>query len=410
MTSTASTAGTIGRIPVRNIWLLMLYASDLYQELPQEQRVAIEDAPDDLPNLVAEILTHAVERRMRRNLTFGYRRRHADLNRVRGRIDLLRTERRQLLKRGRVACSFDELTVDTPRNRFVKAALDLLSGIVSRQDLAHRCRVASASMERAGVTGDMLLERRRPRMLISRLGRLDSDDRQMLAAARLAFDLALPTEDVGASHLASPGRDEVWARRLFERAVGGFYAVVLSHKGWRVSTGRWIQWPVEQGSSGISDVLPSMQTDIALERRTVDNQADGRERIIIDTKFTSILKSGQYRNQTLSSGYIYQMYAYLRSQERAHDPRSLNSAGVLLYPATDCDVDESAMIQGHEIRFATADLAADTQTIRQQLLRIPYTSPLSTTMPARAITFHSEPTSTGPSPAPLDSGLRRNDD
>ena len=56
MTSTASTAGTIGRIPVRNIWLLMLYASDLYQELPQEQRVAIEDAPDDLPNLVAEIL------------------------------------------------------------------------------------------------------------------------------------------------------------------------------------------------------------------------------------------------------------------------------------------------------------------------------------------------------------------
>ena len=34
-------------------------------------------------------------------------------NRVRGRIDLLRTERRQLLQRGRVACSFDELTVDT---------------------------------------------------------------------------------------------------------------------------------------------------------------------------------------------------------------------------------------------------------------------------------------------------------
>ena len=57
MTSTASTAGTIGRIPVRNIWLLMLYASDLYQELPQEQRVAIEDAPDDLPNLYQFVMT-----------------------------------------------------------------------------------------------------------------------------------------------------------------------------------------------------------------------------------------------------------------------------------------------------------------------------------------------------------------
>ena len=363
----------------------MLYASDLYRELPQDRRVAIEDAPDDLPNLVAEILTHAVERRMRRNLSFGYRRRHADLNRVRGRIDLLRTERRQLLKRGRVACSFDELTVDTPRNRFVKAALDLLTGVVSKQDLAHRCRAASASMERAGVTGDISLERRRPRMSISRLGRLDADDRQMLAAARLAFDLTLPTEDVGASHLASPDRDEVWARRLFERAVGGFYAVVLSHQGWQVSPGKWIQWPVEQGSSGISDVLPSMQTDIVLERRIAASQFEDSKRIVIDTKFTSILKSGQYGNQRLSSGYIYQMYAYLRSQERGDDPMSLDSVGVLLHPAIDSSVDESAMIQDHEIRFATVDLAADTSTIRHQLKRIPYTSPLAPTTPSEPV-------------------------
>ena len=385
MTLDAAPVGTVGRIPVRNIWLLMLYASDLYRELPQERRVAIEDAPDDLPNLVAEILTHAVERRMRRNLSFGYRRRHADLNRVRGRIDLLRTERRQLLKRGRVACSFDELTVDTPRNRFVKAALDLLSGIVSKQDLVHRCRATSASMERAGVTGDISLERRRPRMSISRLGRLDADDRQMLAAARLAFDLTLPTEDVGASHLASPDRDEVWARRLFERAVGGFYAVVLSHQGWQVSPGKWIQWPVEQGSSSISDVLPSMQTDIVLERQTSDEQHCGPGRIVIDTKFTSILKSGQYGNQRLSSEYIYQMYAYLRSQERGDDPMSLDSVGVLLHPAIDSSVDESAMIQGHEIRFATVDLAADTSTIRHQLKRIPYTSPLAPTTPSEPV-------------------------
>ena len=379
MTGNLETApvGAIGRIPVRNIWLLMLYASDLYRELPEDRRVATENAPEDLPNLVAEILTHAVERRMRRNLSFGFRRRHADLNRVRGRIDLLRTERRQLLKRGRVACSFDELTVDTPRNRYVKAALDLLSVVVSNQDLAHRCRAASASMERAGVTGDISLERRLPRVSISRLGRLDADDRQMLAAARLAFDLALPTEDIGASHLAGPDREEVWARRLFERAVGGFYSVVLSHQGWQVSTGKWIGWPIQEASSGISDVLPSMQTDIILERRSSGTSPSGRSRIVMDTKFTSIIKSGQFGKQRLRSGYIYQMYAYLMSQERSDDPLSRNSTGVLLHPAIDYDFDESAMIQGHEIRFATVDLAADTQTIRHQLKRIPYSSPLA---------------------------------
>ena len=93
-------AGCIDGVPVRNIWLLLLYASRLYRELPEWRRVAVEEAPDDIPNLVAEILTRAVERRLRRNLSRDYRRRPADLNRVRGRIDLLRTERRQLLQRG----------------------------------------------------------------------------------------------------------------------------------------------------------------------------------------------------------------------------------------------------------------------------------------------------------------------
>ena len=375
MTTTVDSAavGTVGRIPVRNIWLLLLYASDLYRELPQSRRVAVEDAPDDLPNLVAEILTHAVERRMRRNLSFGYRRRHADLDRVRGRIDLLRTERRQLLQRGRVACSFDELTVDTPRNRFVKAALDLLAGIVSDGDLTHRCRAVSANMERAGVTGDPTASRhRRPRTPLSRLGRLGAEDRQMLAAARLAFDLALLTEDVGVSHLASPDRDEVWARRLFERAVGGFYDVVLSHDGWRVSAGSWIQWPVAARSSDIEDVLPSMQTDIVLVRP----ESDGRRKIVIDTKFTEILKRGHYRDQTLNSGYIYQMYAYLRSQEYDDDPATLDSTGLLLHPSVGFDFYEAVLIQGHEIRFATVDLADDSHTIRNQLLRIVKTNPL----------------------------------
>ena len=362
---------TLGRIPVRNIWLLMLYASDLYRELPHARRVGVEDAPDELPNLVAELLTRAVERRMRRNLSYGYRRRHVDLNRVRGRIDLLRTERRQLLQRGRVACSFEELTVDTPRNRFVKAALNLLRRIVSNGGLARRCRSIEASMERAGVTGGPASSnRRRPRTPLARLGRLGADDRQMLATASLAFDLTLPTEDIGVSHLATPDRDEHWARRLFERAVAGFYDVVLSPQGWRVSPGHRIHWPVEDKSQGIADVLPTMQTDIVLERSAPDGQHPSRRRNVIDTKFTSILKAGQYRDQTLKSEYIYQIYAYLRSQERDTDPASLDSTGILLHPSVDVKFDEYALIQGHVIRFATVDLAADSKNIRRQLLRI----------------------------------------
>ena len=282
MIATPDTAsvGVIGSIPVRNIWLLILYASELYRELPRARSVDVEDDPDDLPNLVAELLSHAVERRMCRNLSFGYRRRQDDLAYVRGRINLLRTERRQLLQRGRVACSFDELTVDTPRNRFVKAALNLLGRVrvVSDPDLAHRCRSVAASMERAGVTGDPASSgRRRPRTPLSRLGRLGADDRQMLAAARLAFDLTLPTEDIGASHLATPGRDERWARGLFERAVGGFYDVVLSPRGWRVSPQAVdLRWKVDSGSQGIMTTFSrGCRTDIILERSFPSQQDTG---------------------------------------------------------------------------------------------------------------------------------------
>jgi 5-methylcytosine-specific restriction enzyme subunit McrC len=376
-TPDTATVGYIGRIPVRNIWLLMLYASDLYRELPPVRSVAVEDAPDDIPNLVAELLTHAVERRLRRNLTIGYQRREADLNRVRGRINLLRTERRQLLQRGRVACIFDELTVDTPRNRFVRAALLELAKVVQKPELARSCRVLAASMERAGVKNLPTETHRGHREFpLGRLGRLDAADRQMLAAARLAFDLALPTEDAGMAHFTVPDREERWARKLFEAAVGGFYNVVLPRNVWNVRTGSKMRWHYGAHTLGIPELLPSMQTDIVLERECLNGPSKG-QRIVIDTKFTSIVSKGRYGNQSLKSDHIYQLYSYLRSQENTGDPMSYRSAGVLLYPAIDTCIDEAAVIQGHEVRFATVNLADDGQTIRRQLLRVVDRSPLT---------------------------------
>ena len=368
-------AGYIGRIPVRNIWLLLLYASPLYRERPPACRVAVEDAPDDIPNLAAEILTYAVARRLRRNLSHDYQRRQADLNRVRGRINLLRTERRQLLQRGRIACIFDELTVDTPRNRYVKAALRKLTGLVKDPELSRRCRTWAGNLERAGVT-DPLHHLGRPEMPTLWDVRTDADDRQMLAAAQLAFDLSIPTEDAGPSDLALPDKEKRWAQRLFEYAVAGFYAVTLSSQGWRVRHGKPLSWQTDAATPGIRNILPGMIADIVLE-----HSATGR-RIVIDTKFTNILTPGRNTNPFLKSEHIYQIYAYLRSQERRSDPLSIHSTGVLLYPSIDYDVDEAAVIQGHKIRFATVDLAADSAAIWQRLRDIAPTAPLAGASPA----------------------------
>ncbi|MDE2442110.1 MAG: 5-methylcytosine-specific restriction endonuclease system specificity protein McrC [Betaproteobacteria bacterium] len=351
--------GYIGRIPVRNLWLLMLYASDLFRTRGIGN-VGLEDNPDDLPDLIAEILAHAVEVRQRRRLNLGYRSRDAVLTRVRGRIDVLNTERHRLLDRGLVACRFDELTIDTPRNRFVRAALETISRIVQREDVSRRCRSLASGMKAMGVSGDAPT---RAQMSTDRFGRNDADDRFMVAAAKLAFDLALPTEVAGTNVLTLPDREITWVRRLFEKAVGGFYEVVLQPQGWRVRCGGTLGWQIEQKTSGIDKILPTMRTDVVL-----DHAPSGR-RIVIDTKFTSIVTSGWYREETLRSGYVYQIYAYLRSQVGRGDALADCASGLLLHPAIGQSVDETVVIQGNPIRFATVDLTASAADIRSQLLR-----------------------------------------
>ena len=368
--SDSAGAALVGRIPVRNVWLLMLYASRLFREIPGSRRYAVEENPDDIPDLVAEILTHAVQRRLRRNLSSELRRRQADLTRVRGRMDHLRTERRSLLQRGRVACIFDELTTDTPRNRFVRAALRELSRTVRKEELVRRCRSGAAALEGAGVGGEPSSIRYRNRTATPETtGRINAEDRQMLAAARLAFQLRLPTEDRGRAHLSSPDRDDVRARTLFEAAVGGFYQTVLSPRGWKVGTGKRIHWQIEDESSGMAEILPSTQTDIVLDA-PAGAERQAYRRLVIDTKFTHILGTARYGDEKLRSGYLYQMYAYLRSQDGSDDALWQHASGLLLHPAVGRHVDEAATIQGHRIRFATVDLAADSLAIRERLLSL----------------------------------------
>ncbi len=196
-----------------------------------------------------------------------------------------------------------------------------------------------------------------------RFGRRDADDRLMLALAQLACDLALPTEEAGAAPMFTPGREIAWVRRLYEKAVVGFYAVVLPARGWTVQPGQQLLWPVGFKTPGIPDILPGMRTDIVLER------AAERRRIVIDTKFNALLTSGWYREEGLRSGYIYQIYAYLRSQEG--DQVANSAEGLLLHPSVSGEiVDEAVQIQGHVVRFSTVDLSLPAGKIRERLLAV----------------------------------------
>ena len=114
-----------------------------------------------------------------------------------------------------------------------------------------------------------------------------------------------------------------------------------------------------------------MKTDIILE-----NIQEIR-RIIIDTKFTEILTRPQYGGSRFKSSHLYQLYSYLRSQEEPpNDPMSLSAEGILLYPSVGLDIDETALIQGHRMRFVTVNLARSSVEVIKRLRAIPTSSSL----------------------------------
>lgn len=357
--SVANKSGYIGQIPVRNLWLLMFYASKLMHsnEISKSDQ---EPAPEDMPDMIANILANIVEARQRTQLSRNYQPTTSILNRVRGRINILKTERHQLLAKGRISCSFEQLTTNTPRNRYVRVALEQISTLVNDKDLKHRCRFLANSMKNSGVSGELpsLTE-----VNLHQYNRYDANDQTMMWCAKLAFDMTLPNESIGKISFISPNREERWVRELYESAIRGFYKMHLKDKGWNVYSNR-LNWQIDRETNGISSILPDMKTDIVLDNLSLNR------RIVIDTKFNSLLTKGWHREHTLRSGYLYQIYAYLFSQVGKGDELADRAEGVLLHPSLGNMIDETVEIQGHKIRFTTVDLSASAEEIKSQLLHL----------------------------------------
>ena len=351
-------------VAIRNIWALWLYASGFLKSVRVPDRVVFEELDDDDPyELFARILCFIVEHRLHRSLSSGYIRRAEDIRHVRGRIDFGRTERRQLLKQAKIACRYNEMTLDTARNRYACAALLRVASRIDNSDkeLATRCRSLANRMQQMGV------QDKRPsdhEISSIRFSHHDAEDELMIAIARLVFDRHLPTDDVGENPIKKSIEKMERKGEFFEKAIRGFYEVHL--KGWSIES-NVLRWPLGTGESDDGkNFLPSMKTDICLSKED--------RHIVIDTKCKTALRGRRFGSKkSFRSSDIYQIYAYLRSQEGETDEPITTSTGILLYPVHKSDprvIDEWVSIQGHKIRFVTIDLDKPLKDIRDRLLEI----------------------------------------
>ena len=357
------------KVPLRNIWVLFLYAADLARFKGQ---VSVEaESASDLPELVARLLVQVVQQRLRRNLSRGYQAKRAVLSRVRGRIDLLKTVSSQLLEQGRVSCRFEEHTMNTPRNRFVRAALDQLSSRVNEPEVAQECKALSQQLDNMGVASQ---RPSRAEMATDQVSRNETADSLMVGLAKMVFDVLIPSEQAGRSNAVGIDADVQLLRRLFEKAVANALRLQLHPLGWQVQHGRRLSWPIDFASDEVLDYLPGMQTDIELVHTAC------KRKLVIDTKFNQIFTSSQYRDAILRSGYLYQMYAYLRTQEAQTLGQGWCSEGMLLHPQFGSAVDTFVDMQGHRLRFKTIDLMGAAADFEAHLLGLAGSLTLPTTV------------------------------
>lgn len=339
-------------IPVRNIYWMLAYAFSAlrgggYASLACEEF-------DSAADLLAAILARGISHQAKRGLRSDYVAVRDETCAPRGRLDVSASVKANTPVRGRLVCEFDEFTADNRLNQVLKTAgLRLLSSDAGRE----RKRELRRSLDYlAGVSAVD------PRDICWHL-RFDRGTRtyQMLySVCYLALNGLIQTEDVGRARLEAFGEDDM--ARLYERFVREY---LRAEHGCEVGVSApHIPWMLDDGNDKL---LPVMRSDIVLE------SCDGGvvRQLIIDTKYYSRILGERYGKQSLHSGNLYQVFAYVKNTEErlCREGVEHEISGMLLYARTDEDAApcETYRMSGNSISVATLDLNQPFEGIRAQL-------------------------------------------
>lgn len=347
---------TLNKIPIKNIWLLLLYASDSYKELDEQQRINFEENPEKIVELAAEIYCKAVHKGLRNSLSNSYQPKNQVLTRVRGKIDYLITARKLLLEKGKIHCRFDGLTNNTPKNQYIHGAAHVLLRQLTNDKLIKQCKQITNRFKELKIGKSNYYN-----PVIDQFNRSNPHDNLLVSVAKLVHSLSIPTELFGKETLNQLEKTDQWLRLLFEKAVIGFYRVNLDPNEWQIESGKRFKWQCTQSTDNIGHFMPEMKTDLIIENIKTNS------RLIVDTKCTSIFKQSSH---SFITDHLYQLYAYVRSQEKIDDPLSFSVSGMLLYPTVDESINEHALIQGHQLNFSTIDLRQENLKIKDCLLSL----------------------------------------
>lgn len=348
-------------IPIRNLWHMLLYAWNEWPLKIQWAMQDVENAPT-LDALLASILMTLMQQRLRVGLGRSYVDEEGTIRGIRGRIDFAQSLKRHTFEGDQAYCEFQQYSANSPQNQIIHTTLTRLIQIGqfgpdagAANELRHRLRWLTRNLR------DIDIIELTPYLISRQQGhsaRKDSDYRLMLAICELILQRQMPVGMAGASNVPAIDRDALVLHNVYERFIANFYRIHLA--GWDVTAQKRLDWHAKETNTH----LPFMIPDLSLQERS-----SGRL-MIVDTKFTAhSLVQNQWGKPVLDSSHLYQLYAYLRSQEHLTEAHR-RASGILLYPAVHYRFSERIELQDHLMRIECIDLTAPWQEIEQHLLEL----------------------------------------
>lgn len=343
------------KIPIQNIYYLLCYAWNKFQE--KDLIDVSKDDYEQLPDLLSKVLINGCNRLIKQGLDRNYIEVSQQYRGIKGKLDFSESIKRQSFLYGQTECRFDEFSPDILPNQLLKGTVVIL---IRTKDIDPGLRKQLYSIVRhfSGVSD---IEPSLVDFQKVHIHRNNSFYDFLLTICRFIIEQIALDEKSDKYKFQDLLRNQRTMQRLYEEFVRNFYSRKQTEFKVKSETITWKAVPVGKSNPVY---LPHMKTDISL--------ISTKRKIIIDTKYYSeALRMNQYNDLKFHSSNLYQLFAYLKNSEY-NEASEINkySSGILLYPTTSQELDETFLIDTHKISVCTVNLATDWRNIEERLLKL----------------------------------------
>ncbi len=336
-------------IPIKNVYYMLTYA---FKELKHNnyERIAGENF-DNIYDLFAEILYRGLSYRIKQGLHKEYVVKAEALPVLKGKLNLSETIKERSAQRTKLACEYDDLTVNNVFNQIIKSAI---ISLIKLKEIDTKRKKSLRSLLAYLDNVDII-----PLNSINwTCLRYDRNTRTYQMLHSLCYfllkNMLLSTEK-GEKQMMQFSDEHM--NLLFQRFVLEYYR---KHHPEHKASAKQIKWNFTDSSNQLSsNLLPIMQSDITLI-------INGRT-LIVDTKYYRKNLIEHFGKPIINSPNFYQLHTYVMNEDIGHIG---NVDGMLLYAQTTADVHPNENFTTHDgniLMVRTIDLNQDFEAIKKQL-------------------------------------------